>query len=279
MKVGFQGRHGTFSEIAAMQYFEGKDIETKGYKDFKSILADVESGALDYAVLPVENTTTGLIVRCYDLFRDYNIYAVGEIDIPIREDLIVIPGTKIEEIKEVYSHPEALSQCTEFFAAHPEMEAMPYQDTARSVEYVKECNDHSKAALGSWRAREYYGMESLLPCVQDSDLNMTRFLIVTNKEETAKDADKISAIMVLKHRPGSLYNILGILSKNGVNILQLQSRPIPGKIFQYMFYIDFSGNTSAREIREVLKELEQRCEEIRILGCYKAAVPETFSEN
>ncbi len=279
IKVGFQGNHGTFSEIAALQYFAGRDFEAKGYPNFKAILNDVESGALDYAVLPVENTTTGIISRCYDLFRRYEIHAVGEIDIPIREDLIVIPGTKEEEIREVYSHPEALSQCTEFFAAHPQITSVPWQDTARSVEYVKECNDRSKAALGSWRAREYYGMESLRSEVQDSDLNMTRFLVVTGREETDPAADKISMMLVLKHRPGALYNILGILAKNGINILKLESRPIPGRIFEYMFYIDFSGNAENREMKAVLKELSLRCEEARLLGCYKAAEPEKFSES
>ena len=279
IKVGFQGSNGTFSEIAALQYFRNRDIEAQGYPGFKAILNDVENGTLDYAVLPVENTTTGIIARCYDLFRQYDIHAVGEIAIPIREDLIVIPGTGLEEIREVYSHPEALSQCTEFFAANPQIKSVPWQDTARSVEYVRDCGDRSKAALGSWRAREYYGMESLISEVQDSDLNMTRFLVVTAKDESDPAADKISMMLVLKHRPGALYNILGILAKNGINILKLESRPIPGKIFEYMFYIDFSGNTETREMKAVLKELSLRCEEARMLGCYKAAEPEKFSES
>ena len=279
IKVGYQGNHGTFSEIAAMRFFAGKDYEACGYPNFKVILTDVENGVLDYAVLPVENTTTGVIARCYDLFRHYDVHAVGEIDIPIHEDLIVLPGTKLEEIQEVYSHPEALSQCTEFFAAHPDMKAVPFQDTARSVEYVRECGDHTKAALGSWRAREYYGLESLISKVQDSDLNMTRFLIVTAREELDPGADKNAMMLVLKHRPGALYNILGILAKKGINIMKLESRPIPGRIFEYMFYIDFSGNIRNREIKEVLKELELRCEETRLLGCYPAADPEKFSEN
>ncbi|MBR4164287.1 MAG: prephenate dehydratase [Solobacterium sp.] len=271
MKVGYQGNHGTFSEIAALRYFAGKNPENKGYKNFRAIMKDVESGELDYAVVPVENTTTGIIARCYDLFQHYNIHAVGEINVPIHEDLIVVPGTKIEEIKEVYSHPEALSQCTNFFAEHENIKQVPFQDTAKSVEYIKECNDHAKAALGSYRAREYYQMESLLEQVQDSNLNMTRFLVITAKEEQDPAADKISTMMVLKHRPGALYNTLGILSKNGINIVKLESRPIPGRVFEYLFYIDFYGNTKDREMKQILHELDLHCVEMKILGCYKEA--------
>ena len=270
MKVGYQGNHGTFSEIAALQYFEGQDIEQIGYRNFKEILEDVEKGELDYAVLPVENTTTGIIARSYDLFKDYAIYAIGEINIPIIQNLIGLEGSTIDTIKQVYSHPEALSQCSEFFDAHPDIEPVPYQDTAKSVEYIQEENDISKAAIGSWRAREYYGLEMIEEGIQDSSNNTTRFLVITNKEEVSKEANKISMMMVLKHRPGALYNILGILFKSGVNILKLESRPIPEKPFEYMFYMDFSGNANDREMKECLKELELHCLETKILGNYKA---------
>ncbi len=271
MKVGYQGNHATFSEIAVIRYFANQQIEKKGYKNFPSILQDVKDGVLDYAVLPVENTTTGIIARTYDLFAKYGVYAVGEVNVEIREDLIGVPGARISEIKEVYSHPEALSQCTGLFEKYPNMKPMAYQDTAQSVAYIKECNDPTKAALASYLAREYYNMETLLPEVQDSKTNMTRFLVVTNHEEVTVDANKISMMFVAKHRPGALYNIIGILAKNGIDIVRLESRPIPGKIFEYLFYIDFTGNTKDREIQRVLKELQLRCEESVILGCYKAA--------
>ena len=270
-KVGYQGTNGTFSEIAALRYFEGNEIEQLGYKNFPSILKDVSEGVLDYAVLPVENTTTGIIARTYDLFRHYDIHAVGEINVPIVEDLIVVPGTKIEEIREAYSHPEALSQCQGFFDAHPWIKPVAWQDTAKSVEYVKECNDHTKAALGSWRAREYYGMESLMEAVQDSKTNMTRFLVVTHQDLLVKDADKVSMMITIKSHPGSLYNILGILAKRGINITKLESRPLPGKIFEYLFYIDFVGNLKNRDVKEAVHEMKLRCEECIIFGNYKAA--------
>ncbi len=269
-KVGYQGNNGTFSEIAAVKYFKDEEIERIGYTNFKDIIDAVVNGDLDYAILPVENTTTGIIARSYDLFKDNDIYAIGEINIPIKEDLIVVPGTKIEDIKEVYSHPEALSQCQDFLDKHPNIKAIPYQDTAKSVEYIKNCNDKSKAAFGSYLAREYYGLESLLEEIQDSEVNMTRFLVITKDIIENKKANKISMVLVLKHRPGALYNLLGILSKSGINILKLESRPIPNKVFEYMFYIDFEGNVSNREMKEVLKEIELHCLESKILGNYEA---------
>lgn len=269
-KVGYQGSHGTFSEIAAVEYFKDEEIERIGFTNFKDIVDAVAKEELDYALLPVENTTTGIISRSYDLFKDNDIYAVGEINIPIREDLIVLKGTKIEDIKEVYSHPEALSQCQSFFEKHPNIKAIPYQDTAKSVEYIKECNDKSKAALGSWLARDYYELESLLSEIQDTNNNMTRFLVITKEKVENKEANKISMVLVLKHRPGALYNLLGILSKSGINILKLESRPIVGKVFEYMFYIDFEGNVNNREMKAVLKEIELHCLESKVLGNYKA---------
>lgn len=271
IKVGYQGKHGTFSEIAVLEYFVGKDIEPIGFTNFKDIFDACDEKKIDYALLPVENTTTGIISRTYDLFKYHHVFAVGEINVPIREDLIVVPGTKIEEIEEVYSHPEALSQCQKFFADHHYMQAIAYQDTAKSVEYIKECNTHTKAALGSKRAAEYYEMESLLSSVQDNQSNITRFLCVTHDAVVASDANKISLMLILKHQPGELYHILGILAKYNINLLKLESRPIPGQIFHYCFYIDFEGNLNDDATKDCLRVIEEYSEQVQVLGCYKAA--------
>lgn len=271
LKVGYQGNHGTFSEIAVMRYFEGQDIEQVSFTNFPDIMKSCESGELDYALIPVENTTTGMISRTYDLFKNHKVMAVGEIIVRIRQDLIVLPGTKPEEIREVYSHPEALSQCQEFFRSHPNIRAVAYQDTARSVEYVRQCGDHSKAALGSARASEYYRMESLLSGVQDSDTNMTRFLCIAAKEEIPDDADKVSIMLVLNHEPGALYHAMGILAYNDINIVKLESRPIPDEPFHYCFYLDFAGSLNDPFVRTALLKLKEHSIETRVLGCYKAA--------
>lgn len=271
LKVGYQGKHGTFSEIAVMNYFAGQKIEQRNYSGFPAIMDDCDAGILDYAVLPVENTTTGIISRTYDLFKDHHVHAVGEIIVPIQENLLVNPGTKVEDIREVYSHPEALSQCQKFFASHPWMRAIAYQDTAAAVRFVKEDQSRTKAALGSALAGQYYGMETLAERVNDNDKNMTRFLVVTAKEEKVKDADKISSMLVLEHEPGSLYHALGILAYADINMLKLESRPIPQEPFHYMFYVDFSGNLEDPIVAAAITKLREHSIEFRILGNYRAA--------
>ena len=269
--VGYQGNHGTFSETAALEFFSGKDISAKGYPNFVKIMEDLEKHILDYGVLPVENTTTGIIARTYDLFKYYHIHIIGEVLVPIREHLIALPGTKEEEISRVYSHPEALSQCQKFFASHPSVHAVPYQDTAASVEYVKASGSHENAALGSRRAAEYYGMEILQKNVNDSLTNMTRFLVITWHDEEHADADKTSLMLVCRHEPGSLYKVLSVLAAAGINIVKLESRPIPGRLFEYLFYIDIIGNEKDPHVSQALEKMKAHCVELRSFGSYKAA--------
>lgn len=271
IRVGIQGSHGTFSEIAAVRYFAGTEAERIGYPNFPAIMKDLDSHQLDYAVLPVENTTTGIISRTYDLFQYHDIHAVGEVLVPIKENLIVIPGTKLEDIRHIYSHPEALSQCQRFFAEHPACHPVTYQDTSKSVEFVRNSGDKSNAALASYLAAEYYGMSSLLENVNDSTLNMTRFLVVTWRHESHPEADKTSLMLVLKHEPGSLYRALAELADAHIDMVKLESRPLPGRIFEYMFYVDIIGNEQDPHIHAALEALAAHCVTLRSFGSYKAA--------
>ena len=160
----------------------------------------------------------------------------------------------------------------ELFAKYPDIQQVPYQDTAKSVEFVKESNDHTLAALGSWRAAEYYDMKILAENVQNTSNNMTRFLVIQRDEEPAsKEADKVSLMCVLKHTPGSLYNALGILAKRGINIVKLESRPIPGKMFEYLFYVDIMGTPADPVVKEALEQMKKYCVELRSFGSYRAA--------
>ena len=271
MRVGYQGVHGAFSEMACLTFFQGKPFEEVCYSDFISMFEAVSSGFLDYALFPVENTTTGLISRTYDHFQEYHLHVVGEINIPIIQNLITLPESTLEDIKEVYSHPEALLQCQKFFDAHPDIKAIAYEDTALSVEYIRTLNDPSKAAIASERAAQYYGMKILIPSLQENVSNMTRFLCVSSKEERVEDANKISIRLVLKHIPGALYSALGLFAMKNINVVKLESRPIVGKLFEYCFYIDFEGNLNDPDVVETLRRLKYDSLDLQVFGNYKAA--------
>ena len=270
MKVAYQGVVGAFSEVALIEFFKGQDYEAVSYSDFISMLKDVACGKIDYGMFPVENTTTGIIARTYDHFQHYDIHVLGEISVPVDQDLIVLPGTRMEEIRDVFSHPEAISQCQNFFRRHPEIKPVVYEDTALSVRYIRDCNDSGKAAIASSLAAEYYGMEVLKEKIQDNQANMTRFMCISARNEEIKDADKVSIMLVLKHEPGALYNALGLFASKRINVLKLESRPIQGKIFEYCFYLDFQGNLHDPDVVEVLRRLEYDSIALKVFGNYKA---------
>ena len=237
VKVGYEGANGTFSEIAVNNYFKNESFIGINYTNFLSIVKDIENNVIDYALLPVENTTTGIISRTYDLFKDYDIFGIGEINVKIEENLIVVDGTKFEDIKEVYSHPEVIGQCASFFNENPNIKPISFQDTAKSVEYIKQQNDKSKAALASSLAAKHYNLDILLHNIQDNKNNITRFLCVSNKKEVSVNANKISMMYIIKHESGSLFRLLEVFAQNNINLLRIESRPIQGKLFEYCFYL------------------------------------------
>ena len=280
IKIGFQGVKGAFSDAAIRLYYDseehkdelkGSGYETVGYEDFIKMLQDVDAGVLDMGFFPVENTTTGIIARTYDYFQYYNVYAVGEVVEPIIQNLIVIPGTKLEEIEFVGSHPEALSQCSKFFRDHPDLYSVSYMDTAKAVEDVKSFGLKSNAAIASALAAEINGMEILMPGIQNSDSNMTRFLAVTNHPDYPENADKVSIYFVTRHTSTALYNALGVFVSLGIDVLRLESRPIVTKTFEYCHYIDFRGNLNDPDVKEALRRLKYDCQELIVLGNYKSA--------
>ncbi len=269
IKVGFLGAYGTFSEIAVQQYFKNQIYESCNFKDFYSIIKAVEDGSLDYAMLPVENSTTGMIHRTYDLLKDSAIFISGEHHVRIDEHLITLENAKIETIKEVYTHPEVIGQCQQFFMKHPHIKAISMSDTSTSVKYVKECNDPSKAALASYLAAEHYQLSILMNQVQDHQDNFTRFFCITKNESIQKNANKISMFLVVNHEAGALFKVLEVFCKKGINMLKLESRPIKNKIFEYCFYIDFEGSLLDDAMIQAIKEVQDHCIHHKVLGCYK----------
>lgn len=268
LRVGYQGEHGTFSEIAVKKYYKKEEIEARSYKNFIDILNDLENGNLDTALLPVENSTTGIIYRTYDLLASRDIFAIGEQNVRIQENLIGIHGARIENIKEVYSHPEALGQCQKFFADHPWMKPVSYQDTAKSVEFIRDSNDFSKGALASYLAASYYECPILKANVNDNALNTTRFLCVCKGERIVPGANKISMYFVVNHQPGALYEVIKVFAENQINMLKLESRPIQGRLFEYCFYIDFAGSIENPVVQDVIRRVKEHCIEMKCLGSY-----------
>lgn len=273
LKVGYQGVNGTYSEIAVNKFFNNMEFVGVNYTNFKDLINDVANKSIDYALLPVENSTTGIIYRTYDLLKDHNVFAVGEVNIKIQEDLLGIRGAQKKDIKEVYSHPEALIQCQNYLS-HNNMKPISYQDTAASVKLVKSCNDVSKGALASSLAAKYYDMEIIEENVQDNKLNTTRFLCISNIEKYDEFANKISMYFVVNHTPGALFEAIKVFADRGINMLRLESRPIQNRIFEYCFYIDFQGNINNTNIINAINEVKNHCVEVKVLGNYvKAKLP------
>lgn len=268
--VGYQGVSGAFSEQASQNFFS-KDVKTIGYPEFEDVYIALKNSDIDYAVLPIENSSTGSINDNYDLIRTYGFYIVGETAIEIDQCLMAPKGSTLEDIQEVYSHPQGLSQCSNFFFEHRNISAMPYKDTAMAAQYVASENDKTKAAIASSLACELYDLEMIQPAIQDDRTNKTRFMVVSRDFITPIDSDKISVLFTLPHEVGTLYKMLQITTLYGVNLTKIESRPIKHENWNYYFYIDFQGNIREKNVAKALSELKEKAETFRVLGNYKKA--------
>jgi chorismate mutase / prephenate dehydratase len=268
LKIGYQGMPGAYSEIAAIQFF-GDETQKIAYNNFRDMISDAHDGKIDYAMLPIENSTTGAITRALDLVKDYEVYMVGETFVKVNHCLIVFEETEFHDLKTIYSHPEALKQCDDFFDQHPNINKVAYLDTAKSVEYILQLGDKSAGALASIRAAEIYGMKILMEDMQDNQNNITRFGVITPREIYEADADMVSVYLVTAHESGSLFEVLQVIHDYKVNMHKLESRPILDKPFSYGFYIDFEGNLNQSKTRELLQELDRKSFFLKLMGNYK----------
>lgn len=269
INVGFQGVPGSFSEEALLEYF-GDEVTIHNVREFEDIFRALKNNEIDYGVLPIENSSTGGIVEVYDLLRKYGFFIVGERTIKVNHNLLGIKGTKIEDIKEVYSHPQALQQSGEFLKDYPYWEKVPYRNTAASAELIKNENSKEKAAIGSKRAGEIYNLDIIKENINYNKNNYTRFIVIGKNLELQSDYDKISTILTLPHKAGSLYNILSIFAEYNLSLLKIESRPIVDKSFEYFFYIDFEGNLDSKFVKEAIGELRNNSYDFKLLGNYKA---------
>lgn len=273
MRVAFQGEPGAFSEAAAIQLL-GKSIATVPRATFEGMFRSITDEAADAILAPVENSLAGSVVRVFDLLLESRLAIVAETILPIEMQLIALPGTSLDDIRSVASHPMALAQCERFFAAHPQWKRVPAEDTAGSVRDAISAGDKSRAAIAGRRAAEHYRAVILAERIQDNAENFTRFVLLVPENEAASwltaEARKTSLAMRLAHRPGALLASLEPFSKHGVNLLKIESRPIHGRPWEYQFFIDVEAE-DASKLDHALAEVRKATSELRVLGRYKAA--------
>jgi prephenate dehydratase len=269
-RVAFQGERGAFSEEAAVKLL-GEDIELIPRPTFESLYASIQEGLADYILAPIENSLAGSVYRSYDLLIASGLHIQAEVVIPIVHNLIGPPGATFDLVREVSSHPVALAQCERFFADHPRIKRVTAEDTAGSVREVLRLGDPTKAAIASRRAAEVYGGKILMEHLEDHAENYTRFLLLGTSKGIHRNADKLSLVMRLAHRPGSLCRALDAFARRNLNLLKIESRPIPGTPWSYCFYLDLQASLEDPNALAALEELRQYTESVTILGCYPQA--------
>jgi chorismate mutase/prephenate dehydratase len=266
-RVVFQGVEGAYGHQAMLGYF-GHEVDSYHVPTFEDVMKEVQDGHADYGVLPIENTSTGIITDVYDLMDKYDNYIVGEYVVKVEHALLGLRGTDINQIRTVYSHPQGLMQCSQFLDTKPEWEQVSLQNTAVSARKVVLEQDVTQAAIASPSAAAYYQLSVLKRHISDNDNNSTRFIIIKNKKEYEKNADSISITFEGAHETGSLYHILGFIIYNNLNMTKIESRPIQGEKWRYRFFIDLDGNLSEPAVRDALKGVEQETVNFKILGNY-----------
>lgn len=268
VKVGFPGVRGSFSEEALLKFF-GEDSDSISYDGFEDVFKAIETGEIKYGMLPIENSSTGAISDVYDLIQKYGFYIVGEESIKIDQHLIGTEGTTIDSIKEVYSHPQGISQSSEFLKQYESWKLIPFINTSTSAKLVQDLGDKSKVAIASKRAAKIYGLNIIKECINDQKNNSTRFVIISKDMKVSKDADKVSVVFSLENEVGFLYNLLRSFAENNINLIKIESRPIKGDSWKYFLYVDFEGELDRKEAAKALKELEKDTAYFKLLGAYK----------
>jgi prephenate dehydratase len=275
LKVAIQGELGSNSHMAAVEMLAKRtDLEIVACTVSAQVLAKVVAGEVDGAVLPIENSLHGSVAEHYDLLLELPIRICGESLLRIRHNVIAMPGVKLAEVRRVMSHPVALSQCRRFLAAHPEFEVVPFYDTAGSVKHLMAAGSRDAAGIAPELAAKVYGAEVLVAGVEDHAENYTRFHLLRRESADAvgkiDDADKMSVAFAIEHRPGTLVEALQRLADAGVNLTKIESRPVPGSPWEYVFYVDVRFDTAERA-EAALGALREHCRMVKVLGWYRAA--------
>ena len=266
--VACQGVEGAYSQIACEKIFKSPMIMY--FKNFDGVFTAIEQGLCQYGILPIENSTAGSVKKVYDLMIKHDFSIVRTFRLKVDHNLLAKPGTKIEDIKVIYSHEQAIHQCSEFLSRFKGVRIVPVENTAVAAQMA--LKEDGAAALSSRGCAELYGLVNLAASVQDKGNNHTRFICISKNLEIYPGADKTSIMMVLPHRPGSLYRMMARLFTLGINVTKLESRPIPDREFEFMFYFDLETSIYSEEFVQLMCELDDLCEEFKYLGSYSEVV-------
>lgn len=268
LKVGYQGVIGSFSEEAMHKHFSSIK-NTRNYETFEELFIALKNEEIDYAIAPIENSSTGGISRVYDLLKIYDFYIVGEECIKINQHLIGVKGATINDIQEVYSHPQGFEQSAESLKRYENIKLIPYLNTAISAKLVSDLNDKTKAAIASERAAKIYNLDIIDSNINDNKDNYTKFVIIGRNFEVGNACDKSSIIFSTEHESGELYRLLKYFADYNINLTKIESRPNKHIPWQYLFYVDFEGSIKEEKIKRAIANIENESKYFKFLGSYK----------
>ena len=268
--VACQGVEGAYSQIACEKIFKNPFIMY--FKNFEGVFSAIEKGLCQYGILPIENSTAGSVKKVYDLMISHNFSIVRTFRLKIDHNLLVKPGTNLSDIRVIYSHEQAINQCSGFLSTLSNVTVIPVENTAVAANMVAQSDSNNVAAISSRNCEELYGLKTIAANIQDQGNNRTRFICISKKLEVYPGADKTSIMMVLPHKPGALYRVLARMYVLGINVIKLESRPIPDKDFEFMFYFDLETSVYSDEFVQLMCELDDLCEDFKYLGSYSEVV-------
>ncbi len=269
--VACQGVEGAYSQLAAERLFGTPDIHF--FSDWEKVFSAIDAGLCRYGVLPIENSTAGSVKKVYDLMIRHKFRIVRTVRLKIDHNLLVKPGTELSQIREIYSHEQAISQCAGFLSSlGPDVKITRVENTAKAAMMVAESERSDVASLSSRSCTAQYGLSVLRSSVQDNGNNHTRFICITNQTEIYPGADRTSLMVVTPHKPGALYRMLSRFNALNINLLKLESRPIPDRDFEFMFYFDLEASVYSQKLAHLLAELEAECDEFSYLGSYSEVI-------
>ncbi len=266
LPIAFQGEPGAFSEAALLEHF-GSGTPTLPCESFDAVFSAVESGQAACGLIAIENSLAGSIHHNYDLLLQHNLWIIGEHYLRVRHCLITNPGVLMEDISKVISHPQALAQCQAYLRSH-DLPSEVFYDTAGSVKHLKETGARNLAGIASRRAAEVYGMQILVEGIEDNPANFTRFLIISREHQKPGKSAKTTIVFTLNHQPGSLFKAMSVFALRNIDLTKIESRPLVGRPWEYLFYIDILGAMEDPLIARALANLEEYAVEIRVLGSY-----------